>query len=131
MGIYVNNQKIYVVKGTSLNTSIALNAGPEHTVVEEWDYCGGATTSTINLTVVVPVPPTVSIIANPSTVTSGSSSTLSVTATGATQVTVTGTNGSTYALSATGGRLTVTPTATTTYTASATGSMDRQLPRMP
>jgi len=127
MGIYVNNQKIYVVKGTSLNTSIALNAGPEHTVVEEWDYCGGATTSTINLTVVVPAPPTVSIIANPSTVTSGSLSILSVTATGATQVTVTGTNGSTYALSATGGRLTVTPTATTTYTASATGSMGQAI----
>jgi hypothetical protein len=46
MGIYVNNVLKYVV-----NTTIALNPGAEHTVVEEWDYCGGAAFTTINLTV--------------------------------------------------------------------------------
>ena len=51
MGIYVNNQKIYVVSGTKLDTSIPLAPGNEHTVVEEWDKCGGATTASINLTV--------------------------------------------------------------------------------
>src|SRR5579863_434514 len=52
MGIYVNNKKIYVVKGASLNTSITLATGSQHTVVEEWDKCSGASTQTINLTVV-------------------------------------------------------------------------------
>jgi hypothetical protein len=51
MGIYVNNALTYVVSGTQLNTTLALNPGPEHTVVEEWDYCGGASYTTINLTV--------------------------------------------------------------------------------
>jgi len=51
MGIYVNNVLKYVVNGAQLNTTIALNPGAEHTVVEEWDYCGGAAFTTINLTV--------------------------------------------------------------------------------
>jgi len=51
MGIYVNNVLTYVVGGTQLNTTLALNTGPEHTVVEEWDYCGGAAFTTINLTI--------------------------------------------------------------------------------
>lgn len=122
MGIYVNNKLTYVVNGASLNTQISLSAGAENTVVQEWDNCGGATTTTINLTVVVPAPPTVGIVVNPSTITLGSSSTLTVAAKNATQVTVTGSDGSKYALSATGGKVTVTPKATTTYTASATGS---------
>jgi len=45
-----------------------------------------------------------------------------VTATNATQVTVTGTDGSSYSLQATGGTQSVSPTATTTYTAAATGA---------
>jgi phospholipase C len=65
---------------------------------------------------------TVSITANPTSIFSGSSSTLTVTATNATQVTVTGTDGSTYTLQATGGTQAVSPTVTTTYTANATGA---------
>ena len=42
MGIYVNNKLVYVVGGASLNTSLNLSAGTYNTVVEEWDYCGGA-----------------------------------------------------------------------------------------
>ncbi|MGH9503227.1 MAG: hypothetical protein ACRD20_10295 [Terriglobales bacterium] len=42
MGIYVNNKLTFVVKGNTLNTKLALNAGTNNTVVEEWDYCGGA-----------------------------------------------------------------------------------------
>ena len=34
MGIYVNNKLIYVVNATTLNTTITMAAGPEHTVVE-------------------------------------------------------------------------------------------------
>jgi hypothetical protein len=51
MGVYVNNKLIYVVDAATLNTSISLAAGAEHTVVEEWDKCGGAAYTTVNLTV--------------------------------------------------------------------------------
>ena len=47
---------------------------------------------------------------------------MTVTATNATQVTVSGTDGSSYTLTATGGTQAVSPTATTTYTATAAGT---------
>jgi len=68
------------------------------------------------------VAPSVGISANPTSVAAGGSSTLTVTATNATQVTVSGSDGSTHALQPGGGTQTVTPTATTTYTAAATGA---------
>ncbi len=80
MGIYVNNNLIYVVNSTQINTNITMNAGAEHTVVEEWDYCGGATYTTVNITVGTPPGPAVSITANPPTIQAGSTSTLTVTA---------------------------------------------------
>lgn len=51
MGIYVNNQLVYVANGTKLNTQLPLAAGTQHTVVEEWDYCGGATYTPVTVTV--------------------------------------------------------------------------------
>jgi hypothetical protein len=51
MGIYINNSLVYTAPGAKLNTQITLRPGAQHTVVEEWDYCGGATYSTVNLTV--------------------------------------------------------------------------------
>jgi hypothetical protein len=60
MGLYVNNKLIYTQKGAALNTSISLATGAEHTVVEEWDHCGGAAYTTVNLTVssgTTPPPP--------------------------------------------------------------------------
>lgn len=123
MGIYVNNQLVYVTDTTTLNTSLKLNTGSQHTVVEEWDYCGGAAYTTVNLTVEVASAPTVSLTANPLTIPAGSSSKLNVIATNATQVTISGSDGSNYTLSSTGGTQTVTPTGTTTYTATATGSL--------
>jgi phospholipase C len=124
MGIYVNNKLIYVVNAATLNTSITLATGAEHTVVEEWDKCGGATYTTINLTVdtASQLEPVVSITADSSTVTDGSASTLRVSAANSTTVKVTGSNGSSYTLSSTGGTQSVSPTTTTTYTAEATGS---------
>jgi len=44
MGIYVNNKLVYVVNGTKLDTQLSLAAGAQHTVVEEWDRCGGPPT---------------------------------------------------------------------------------------
>jgi hypothetical protein len=51
MGIYVNNQLVYVVNGASLSTNWPLNPGKYNTVVEEWDYCGGATVTPVAITV--------------------------------------------------------------------------------
>src|ERR1017187_1029695 len=90
MGIYINNQLIYVVNGTQLNTQIAMNTGPEHTVVEEWDYCGGAAYTAVDITVEASAAPAVSITADSSTITAGSSSTLTVTAKNATTASVSG-----------------------------------------
>jgi phospholipase C len=83
-------------------------------------------TATAQATVtVVPLPPpaapTVTIAANPATVNVGNSTNLVVTATNATQVTISGSDGSSYSLPASGGTQAVKPSTTTVYTASATG----------
>ena len=65
--------------------------------------------------------PTVAVSASPEAVPAGSSSTLIATALNATQITITGSDGSSYTLPGTGGTQTVTPSATTKYTATATG----------
>lgn len=51
MGVYVNNQLIYVSNGATLNASIPIAPGNHNTVVEEWDYCGGASFTPIAITV--------------------------------------------------------------------------------
>lgn len=66
--------------------------------------------------------PTVNMAASPASIASGASSTLTVIATNATQVTVTGSDGSTYNLQPKGGTQAVSPKATTTYTAVAIGA---------
>lgn len=65
--------------------------------------------------------PQLAITANPNPVTAGSQATLTVQVSDATQVTVSGSDGSTYSLPATGGTQTVSPTTDTTYTAVAKG----------
>lgn len=52
MGIYTAPGVLaYVVSGASLNKSLNLSPGSYSTVVEEWDYCGGASTTPIKITV--------------------------------------------------------------------------------
>jgi hypothetical protein len=52
MGIYTAPSKLaYVVNGSSMNHDLPLGAGTYNTVVEEWDNCGGAATTPINITV--------------------------------------------------------------------------------
>jgi hypothetical protein len=52
MGIYTApGVRVYVVNGTSLNTSLDLSPGKYETVVEEWDKCGGASTTPVTITV--------------------------------------------------------------------------------
>jgi hypothetical protein len=52
MGIYTADAQLaYITQGSTLNTNLNLSPGTYHTVVEEWDYCGGATTTPITVTV--------------------------------------------------------------------------------
>ena len=51
MGVYVNSQLITVQNGLSLNASVPLAPGTYNTVVEEWDYCGGATFASVTILV--------------------------------------------------------------------------------
>src|SRR5580698_8712050 len=52
MGIYPSPyQLIYTVNAASLNTTLNLSPGIYNVVVEEWDYCGGASTSSVAITV--------------------------------------------------------------------------------
>ncbi len=54
MGIYTApspNNLAYVVSGASLNTSLPLSPGTYNTIVEEWDYCGGAMFTPVKITV--------------------------------------------------------------------------------
>lgn len=52
MGIYTAPGVLaFVSNGSKLNTSLSLGAGTYNTTVEEWDYCGGASTTPIKVTV--------------------------------------------------------------------------------
>ena len=51
MGIYVDHALQQVGNGASLNTALPLAAGKHLVVVQEWDYCGGSTTSQVNINV--------------------------------------------------------------------------------
>ena len=79
---------------------------------------GGTITAQTTVTVTANAP-TVTIAANPASITSGASSVLTVAATNAASVTITGSDKSSYTLSSTGGTQSVSPTTTTTYTATA------------
>jgi hypothetical protein len=52
MGIYTAPYQLaYTIEGAKLNTALTLNPGVYDTVVEEWDNCGGASTTPITITV--------------------------------------------------------------------------------
>lgn len=52
MGIYTApGQLAYVSKGGTLNTSLSLNSGTYKAVIEEWDNCGGASTTPVTINV--------------------------------------------------------------------------------
>jgi len=52
MGIYTAPYQLaYTTNGASLNTTLNLSPGIYHTTVEEWDGCGGAATTGVNITV--------------------------------------------------------------------------------
>ena len=114
----VDNIK-YTLAGTGGTQSVTPSTTTTFTATATG--AGGSATATAVVTVTAAAP-TVTIAANPSTITQGSSSTLTVTASNASQVVISdNVDNNTYALSSTGGTQAVTPSTTTTYTATATG----------
>lgn len=51
MGVYVDNNLMYVVNSTTLSTNLNIGPGNHWAVIEEWDYCGGATSTGRSITV--------------------------------------------------------------------------------
>jgi hypothetical protein len=52
MGIYTEPGVLaYVTNGTSISTDLTLSPGTYNTTVEQWDYCGGASTTPVTITV--------------------------------------------------------------------------------
>jgi hypothetical protein len=52
MGIYTEPGVLaYVTNGTKLSTDLNLSPGTYNTTVEQWDYCGGASTTPVKITV--------------------------------------------------------------------------------
>lgn len=125
MGIYVNNKLAYALHGgQKINTQLSLSAGTQHAVVKEWDYCGGVLATPVNLNVIAPAPamPKVVLTASPTTIVAGSTSTLTATASNATQVIISGADIGSHTLPSAGGSVAIVPTATATYTATAIGA---------
>ncbi len=83
---------------------------------------GGSASAKATVTVSDPSATNVTIVASPTSISAGDSSTLTVIATHASAVAVTGSDGSSFTLAASGGTHKVTPSMTTTYTADATGA---------
>ncbi|HVJ04727.1 MAG TPA: alkaline phosphatase family protein [Candidatus Saccharimonadales bacterium] len=123
MLVYIDNvQQFQTTTSSSVNTSLALAAGTHNLTVQ---FYTGAWIKQSEKFIVSggPASPTVSISASPASISSGASSTLTVTAMNATSVVVTNNiDATTYNLSQTGGTQSVTPTQTATYTATATGA---------
>ena len=71
MGIYpAPYQLAFTVNGASLNTNLNFNPGTYNVVIEEWDFCGGASTATVTFTVKTGTGVNVTAPANNSTVSS-------------------------------------------------------------
>jgi hypothetical protein len=51
MGVYVDGKLLYTVNSTNLDTTLTLTPGAHNTVMQEWDYCGGSTYSSMNIAI--------------------------------------------------------------------------------
>lgn len=109
----------YSLPGTGGTQAVTPNSTTVYTATASG--AGGSVSSKATLTVSPDPVPTVTITANPKSINFGSSSSLTVTATFANQVTVAGSDGSSYTLTPSGGLQAITPNATTTFVATATG----------
>jgi hypothetical protein len=68
MGVYVDNNRYYVVGGASMNATLTLPTGTHNTVVQEWDYCGGSSAAARTVTVTTTAGVNISSPANGATV---------------------------------------------------------------
>lgn len=68
MGVYVDDRLNYVVNGNRMNASITLTPGKHNAVVQEWDFCGGATKAYIPVNVATSGGVVVALPQNQSTV---------------------------------------------------------------
>ncbi len=126
-----NATKLVITGSDGSSYNIAANGGTQivtptttTTYTASATGAGGNVMATAVVTVTAappPAVPTVTITSNPGTINDGSSTTLTVTATNATQVVLTGTDGTTYTLPGAGGTQAVSPTTTTSYQATASG----------
>ena len=121
----------YTVQLTNGNGTQAVSPAATTTYTVTATGAAGTTPATATATVTVtgapppPPAPTVTLSANPTTISAGGSSTLTVSATNATNLVIQGSDGTSFsspALPVGGGTETVTPTQTTTYTATATNA---------
>jgi hypothetical protein len=74
MGVYIaNHQRVATVQGASMNIELNIAPGTYNAVVEEWDNCGGAAETPLNLIVTdngLPSPPMYAYMADPAAGTS-------------------------------------------------------------
>lgn len=120
MLVYDNNVLVYKVFANKLDTMLTMAQGKHTIVVKAWVYTGAHFNGQVSIAVGPSSnpAPTIQFSANPATVNSGSSSTLSWTTTNATSVSIQPGLGSV----ATSGSTSVSPASTTTYTLTATGA---------
>jgi phospholipase C len=110
----------YTLSATGGTQSVSPTATTKYTATATGK--GGSATASTTVTVTAGTATAVTIVANPTSIPSGNSSTLTITTANATALSVTGSDGTTYTVPVAGGKQTVSPTVTTTYTAKATGA---------
>ena len=118
IAVYVDNVLAYKQNVQTLDTSIDMSNGAHYIVAQFWDNNGAVTKASVNITVSPNAGPTITFTANPTIISSGQSSTLSWTTSGATSVTIDNGVGAVPV----SGNQSVAPATTTTYTLTATGS---------
>ena len=120
MAVYFDNALVYKANVNKVDQLINAGTGGHYIVVQYWDNNGNVPAkATANVTVGGSTPaPTINFAANPATINSGQSSTLTWTTSNATSVSIDNGIGAV----ATSGTHSVSPAQTTTYTLTATGA---------
>jgi PKD repeat protein len=63
--IYVDNQSMYTVNATSLDTTLKLTAGSHYVVLQGWNQAGTVSKTPLNITVQASQPPVASLVLTP------------------------------------------------------------------
>lgn len=65
MRIYVDNQSMYTVNGSSLNTTLQLTPGSHYVVLQGWNQAGTVAKTPLNITVKANQPPVATLVVTP------------------------------------------------------------------